>query len=166
MAFPISRAGERILAREWRTDELEGMHRWLSDPNVNRFLSWGTRTRAESAQHFRETLQAQRAKPRTKYYLALELKAAPGLTIGDAGFTWMDPQVAEIGYFLEPAYWGRGYATEAAQIVIALALELGAKRILASCDARNTASEAVMQRCGMQAVRSQDHRRRAYALVP
>jgi RimJ/RimL family protein N-acetyltransferase len=72
--------------------------------------------------------------------------------------------VAEIGYFLEPAYWRKGYATEAAHIIIDLAFELGANLVIATCDGRNAASEDVMKRCGMTARESDDSARLVYAI--
>ncbi len=83
---------------------------------------------------------------------------------GYAGFTWVEENVAEIGYFLEPEYWGNGFASEAASLIIALAIDLGALRVTATCDARNTASERVMQRCGMVPQKSNGPNRRCYDL--
>ena len=78
-----------------------------------------------------------------------------GLVVGDAGFERScasgEMREGRLGYFLEPEYWGRGYATEAAVLVLDFAFrDLGAAVMRASCDARNGASERVMQRCGMQ----------------
>ena len=164
MAYPIERQSDRLVIREWRVDEVAGMHRWLSDPEVNRFLRWGTRTLEESTAHLAAAVRAQRVSPREQYFLALELIEAPGRTIGDVGFTWVEPQTAEIGYFLEPAYWGHGFATEAARNIIALAVELGASTVLATCHYQNSASQAVMRRCGMHAEPSADQERLVYVL--
>ena len=164
MVYPVEARSERLRIREWRSDELEGMHRWLSDPLVNHFLSWGTRTRHGSERHLLDVLEAQREDPRQKYYLAIELLNAPGRTIGDTGFSWVDDGTAEIGYFLEPAYWGRGYATEASQIVIDLAFQLRARLVIATCDARNVASAAVMQRCAMTKQSTDNPARLLYAI--
>ena len=57
----------------------------------------------------------------------------------------------ELGYVLNPAYFGNGYATEASNAMLALGFEqLGLHRIIARIDARNTASAAVLQRLGMR----------------
>lgn len=57
----------------------------------------------------------------------------------------------EIGYVLNKAYFKQGYATEAAAKILELAFEtLELEKVVSSCDARNIASEAVMERLGMQ----------------
>ena len=129
------------------------MHRWLGDPDVTRFLSWGARTREDSARHLAECIAERSLVERRRYFLAAELRDS-GRVIGDAGFEWTrlegDEREGGFGYFLERAYWGEGYGTEAARLVLALAFsELDATVMRASCDARNLASERVMQKCGM-----------------
>ena len=162
MTYPVHRKGELVVLREWRSGELAGMHRWLADPRVNRFLSWGSSSLEASAAQLRETVAAQTARPREKYYLAIEVIGRAGTTIGNAGFSWIGDEVAEIGYFLEPEYWGRGYATDAARLLIELAFELNARRVIATCDEENQASAAVMQRCGMSPGPSPDPGRLFY----
>ncbi len=75
--------------------------------------------------------------------------------IGEAGFT-IEVRAqhggrADLGYFLLPAYWGQGYATEAAELMLTYCFTvLKLHKVTASCDAENTASEQVMKKCGMQ----------------
>jgi len=154
--------GERIVVREWHLEEVDGMHRWYGDPAVRKFLSFGADSKEESAKHLRDTVvPAQIQHPRTEYYLAIELTET-GHTVGDVGFEWRAPGIAEIGYFLEPAAWGQGYATEAAKLVIRYAFALGARAVIAMCDENNTASERVMQRCGLRQQPSNDPGRLLY----
>ncbi|MHA1600335.1 MAG: GNAT family N-acetyltransferase [Alphaproteobacteria bacterium] len=155
--------GKRIVLREWQTDEVDAMHRWLGNPKVTHFISWGSAKKVDTASQLAIILAEQQAEFRKKYFLAIEFKATDR-TIGDAGFTWIEENVAEIGYFLEPEYWGNGYATEAASMAIDLAFDLGAHTVVAACDARNTASERVMQRCGMFPLQSNSPKRRCYGL--
>jgi RimJ/RimL family protein N-acetyltransferase len=162
--------GRRLVLREWRADELDAMHRWLGNPEVARFLSWGSRTREESARHLAECVRDQGSRDRQRYFLAVELQEGPRV-IGDAGFHWTrqdgDAREGEFGYFLEPDSWGRGFATEAARLVLELAFaRLRATVMRASCNARNSASERVMQKCGMQREPgSETAGRRAYRIL-
>ncbi len=57
---------------------------------------------------------------------------------------------AELGYWTGREYWGQGYATEAAQALVAYGFnELGLHRIYARHFRRNPASGRVMQKLGM-----------------
>jgi len=64
-----------------------------------------------------------------------------------------DPERGEgnIGYELAPAYWGHGYATEAARGVLAFGFDrLGLHRIWAECVTENVASAHVLEKLGMR----------------
>jgi RimJ/RimL family protein N-acetyltransferase len=70
---------------------------------------------------------------------------------------------AEIGWVLDPAHTGFGYATEAVRALIRFGFEqLGVRRIVANAFADNTASCRLMERLGMRretyAVRESLHR--------
>lgn len=145
--------GERVILREWAEADLEAMHAWLGDPAVMRFLSWGSESRDETREHLELCLREQARADRERFYLAVELRGA-GEVIGGAGTEYRsrkyDGGEGGLGYFLRPTYWGRGYATEAARLVLGFAFEqLGMHKVSASCDAGNRASERVMQKCGM-----------------
>lgn len=58
---------------------------------------------------------------------------------------------AELGYWLSPAHWGHGYATEASMAVVAHAFgAMGCHRLIAHTDPDNTASNGVLQKCGFR----------------
>jgi [ribosomal protein S5]-alanine N-acetyltransferase len=146
-------SGERIILRDQIADDLDAMHAWLSDPVSNRFLTWGTKTRMETLLHFAEGVSDQNNPNRCKYFLSIVLKDE-NLVIGSAGLEIRKRQAeggeADLGYFLHKNYWGKGYASEGARLLITFGFEqLNLHRITASTFAVNTASERVMQRCGM-----------------
>jgi len=86
-----------------------------------------------------------------------------GAVIGDLMLQVQDPwsQVevrdqakgtqVEIGYVLDPAHAGQGYATEAVQEELRICFEeLGVRRVIAQCFADNEASWRLMERLGMR----------------
>jgi RimJ/RimL family protein N-acetyltransferase len=82
-----------------------------------------------------------------------ELAVARGdRLVGRAGLACKDQgRQAMIWYLLDPAVWGRGYATEAARALVAFAFEgLGVRRVYADVDPRNGASARVCERLGMR----------------
>lgn len=84
---------------------------------------------------------------------------------------WAQPAVAddargkqaELGWVLDPAYTGRGYATEAVRELLRYCFrELGVHRVVANCFLANDTSWRLMERVGMRrevhAVRESLHR--------
>ena len=86
-----------------------------------------------------------------------------GVLVGDLyvaiGDAWSQAEVkeravgvqAEIGWCLDPAHTGHGYATEAVRELLRIAFEeLGLHRVFAQCFAANEASWRLMERLGMR----------------
>ena len=72
--------------------------------------------------------------------------------IGTCGFTslWPEDNRGEIGYVLNPAYWGQGIMSEAVSRVLAYGFaELGLNRIEARYMVGNEKSLRLMQHNGM-----------------
>lgn len=72
--------------------------------------------------------------------------------IGNGGFV-AEPDAlgtVEIGYEIAPMFWNRGYATEAAAVMINRAFEAGASSIIAHSLAETNASNTVMRKLGMR----------------
>ena len=67
--------------------------------------------------------------------------------IGGAGLA-RDGGTAELGYWIAPSHWGRGFATEAVRAVVRVARMLGHKRIVASHFTDNPASGRVLRKAG------------------
>jgi len=67
--------------------------------------------------------------------------------IGGAGFGG-SARVAELGYSLGRAYWGKGYATEAVQAMLDHARPLGLCRLEAYSFVDNPASARVLEKAG------------------
>ncbi len=58
---------------------------------------------------------------------------------------------AELGWVLDPAFTGHGYATEAARGLLRVCFEdLGVRRVVAGCFVDNDASWRLMERIGMR----------------
>lgn len=73
--------------------------------------------------------------------------------IGNSGlnhldFNWDNP-VIEIGYFLLPEFWGKGYASELAPVLLEKAFALGAPKVVATVDASNIPSCKICEKMKM-----------------
>jgi [ribosomal protein S5]-alanine N-acetyltransferase len=90
------------------------------------------------------------AKEPDKLWLAVTLRA-DGRQIGGIGMR-IEPQHrhAELGYWLGVAYWGQGYATEAAREMLRYGFEeLGLHRIFATHFKHSAASGRILKKIGM-----------------
>jgi RimJ/RimL family protein N-acetyltransferase len=71
--------------------------------------------------------------------------------LGACGVGSRDGEQPEIGYWLGVAFWGHGYATEAARALIDHAFaDLGYDVLVAGARVSNPASRRVLQKCGFQ----------------
>ena len=141
----------RLTLRPFSREDGAAMYRnWASDPEVTRFLSWSThRSQADSDAICAEW--AAKAGDLRWYNWAI-VPNELGEPIGAISFHRFDEdtQMVHAGYCIGKTWWGRGYAAEALQAVIAYAfLELGANRVESIHNVKNPASGRVMEKCGM-----------------
>jgi RimJ/RimL family protein N-acetyltransferase len=63
---------------------------------------------------------------------------------------WPGPDKFEVDYELDPAWWGRGLATEGTQAALRYGfMEHGLPRIIGATDPGHAASRRVMEKCGL-----------------
>jgi RimJ/RimL family protein N-acetyltransferase len=72
-----------------------------------------------------------------------------GRIIGGCGLHEDEGRI-EVGYWIAPAYWGRGYATEALRGVLSLAQLIGHRRIVSRHAMDNPASGRVLRKAGFR----------------
>ena len=162
MTEPVDARGpelrtDRLLLRRWREADRAPFARMNADPTVMEFFT-ATLTRAES-DDFVDRIEAAFAE-RGWGLWAVEVTADPGFQGlgGFAGFVglWQPnfdahfTPAVEIGWRLDAAHWGRGYAPEAAQAVLRFGFEqLGLDEIVSFTAVVNERSQRVMQKIGM-----------------
>jgi ribosomal-protein-alanine N-acetyltransferase len=142
----------RLVLREFVADDWRAVRAYQSDPRYLRFYEWEERSEADVRAFVAMFIGFQQETPRRKFQLAITLPET-GELIGNCGIRVRDPAagVADIGYELDPRFWGCGYATEAAQAMLAYGFgPLGMHRITAECLAENTASAHVLEKIGMR----------------
>ena len=145
--------GDRVLLRRFRPADVAEFVAYRSRPEVARFQSWDAPYPREEGERF--VRQIMKDHPDTAgewFQFAVALRPA-GPLIGDcAAMTHADdPRQCEIGFTIAAEHQGHGYATEAARLLVGYLFGSRAKhRITATCDPRNTASAAVLERLGMR----------------
>lgn len=143
---------DRLVLRPLDQSDTERLMEFWNLPEVTRWLLRGEST----AEGLRGWIQKNAENPDDHSQAVLLDDVVIGvvnLRLGD-GFTQPGGPtrtVADFGYTFDPAYAGRGLATEAARAAVAMAFdELGARRVTAGAFADNIASVRVLEKLGMR----------------
>ena len=136
---------DRLILRPLEEKDAEDVFEWVGDPIVNRYMQYSV---YEDIGQVRKWIEQAKSKD---YEFCFELKET-GKVIG-AGSVQLDTEqdAYELGYNLNRAFWGQGYATEAAKAMIKWAYDtLCARDFFARHATANTASGNVIRKCGFQ----------------
>jgi RimJ/RimL family protein N-acetyltransferase len=144
---------ERLSIRPATEADLDATWRYQHLPEVGEWITRAPERRDDYAQQFLDPERLART-------LVVELD---GQVIGDLMLrvedAWAQAEVqdrardvqAELGWAMDPAYAGHGYATEAVEALVRVCFEdLGLRRVFANCFADNAASRRLMERLGMR----------------
>ena len=140
----------RLRLRLWRDEDVEHLHRLNTDPEFVRWLTPGGRP------HTRAETEAQLARFRGDWEAhrfgiwAVE-ELGSGRFVGRIGVRYhrLWPDDPELGWGLDPAVWGRGYATEGGRAALRHAFEtLPVERLVSIVLPENAPSIRVMDRLG------------------
>jgi RimJ/RimL family protein N-acetyltransferase len=144
--------GGRVVVRRFRPEDIAEFTAYRSDAEVARYQSWDVPyPPGEGERLIRQMIAADPDTPGEWFQFAVALRAT-GQLIGDCAAMPRadDPSQCEIGFTIAPGHQGRGYATEAARLLVGYLFARGKHRITACCDARNAASIAVLKRLAMR----------------
>jgi len=159
---------ERLILRPFREEDAAALFTLSQDPDVVRFV--GDR-------HIPTLQESWRAVAGWIGHWALRgygqwaiEEQATGAFVGRAGIInpaeWPGP---EVGYLLGKAWWGRGYATEAARAAMDWGFrEIGFGELISLIDPANAASIAVATRLGetlLDEIELWGHRVRQYGIT-
>ncbi len=144
---------DRLLLRPWKDSDYDPFYAMSADPRVYEFLPRFADKSACDA--FVDKLRRDFSR-RGWGFWALESKES-GVFMGTTGMHEPGPEFGvgrpcvEIGWRLAPAFWGKGYVTEAARKVMRFAfMELRLDELVSFTAVGNARSYAVMERLGME----------------
>jgi len=138
----------RMQLRELRHEDLAAFFEFNRDPAVTRYLPYGPwQSMQDAVQWFHRMCDLS-----TKGLLANRVleRTADGSVLGSCLLmNYESGAKVEVGYLLSPAFQGRGYMVEAMAAVIGDAFAtLPLRRVEAYIDARNTASQRLVEKLG------------------
>jgi RimJ/RimL family protein N-acetyltransferase len=143
---------ERLLLREFSQSDWSEVLAYQSNPLYQRYYEAAKKTPEDARQFVQMFLDQQQEDPRLKFQLAVILETTDQL-IGTCGIRMQSAAAheADIGYEVDPDFWGHGYATEAAQAIVQFGFtQLRLHRIWSWCIADNVASARVLEKLGMR----------------
>jgi [ribosomal protein S5]-alanine N-acetyltransferase len=139
---------ERLILRPLKKTDYQDYFEYMSVPETFRFERGEPITLKDARKFCKEW-----ASKKTVNFWAVVLKET-GKVIGNVSFFPERPpefRTWNIGYIFNPAFQNKGYATEAARVVIRNAFTvLKVHRITGCCSPDNTASWKVLEKCGMR----------------
>jgi ribosomal-protein-alanine N-acetyltransferase len=146
---------ERLIYREFTEDDLDLFYSVFSNEQVMRYAYIDKfDCKEDMLPYFKRVLRnSTAAEDRKAFEFAIFLSS------DDSFIGFADIEIhninslggcGEIGYFLLPEFWGKGYATEIAGSFIELAFKhIHLHRVAARCNANNLKSEKIMKKAGM-----------------
>jgi RimJ/RimL family protein N-acetyltransferase len=138
----------RLLLRPFGPGDAETIHPIYSDPLVMRYVATGPMADFQVTKRLLEDYGAHQLRHGYSFWAVIE--RASGALIGDAGLYRTPAGEVELGYTLGAAWWGQGYATEAASRWVSAAFEeLGIEEVVALAEPANTASLHVLSKLGL-----------------
>ncbi len=140
----------RLTLRRMRPSDYRDMYEYACLSDVTAYLLWYPHENADQTYRYLEALQT--SYKRGDFYDWAVVWTETGKMIGTCGFTSFDHDHdrAEIGYVLNPGFWGHGIAPEAVSAILEFAFtELAINRVEAHFIEGNDRSFRVMQKCGM-----------------
>ena len=154
----------RLRLLPWRTEDWLQLRPIARDPEVVRYISAGQPWSDERIQEF-VSRQVSGFTQRGFCFWRLLPKQAAFTENGDEaiGFCGLQPLEGtpeiEIGWWLARAWWGKGFATEAAREAMRDAFDRASlQRIVAIAQPENRASTHIMEKLGMHFERETTHR--------
>lgn len=152
VSMPNELVGERVIVRSYRQADADAMFAAVEESRelLSPWFGWVERYR--SVDDARDYCIRMAAQWLTRDTLSGGIfDAASGRYLGGAGLmrpNW-SARSFEVGYWMRSSALGRGYTTEAVQLLTHLAFgQLAARRVEIRCDARNEPSRRVAERLG------------------
>ena len=144
---------ERLILRDFVDEDWSAVLAYQRNPLYLRYYEWTEhRTPADARDFVGMFLEHQQQVPRIKFQFASTLRTT-GQLIGNCGIRLAQAGAhhADLGYELDPQYWGQGYASEAARAIVDYGFtQLNVHKIWSWCIADNIASAHVLEKLGMQ----------------
>ncbi|MEA4882936.1 MAG: GNAT family N-acetyltransferase [Clostridia bacterium] len=139
--------GEKATLRPLAERDLDALVAWDEDSDVADLMGGSTRTQEESKAKFMALM-------RDRNSAAMAIESDAGVLIGDIELieiAWRSGDAELVVRIGEPAYWNRGYGSEAVRAVLELAFgQMGLRRVYLRVCANNARAIRCYSKCGFR----------------
>lgn len=148
---------KRLYIREFVQADLEDLHAMNSNPEVMKYIFGRPLAKEESQKFLNIYFETYKKTPGLGNFAAFEKDTQKFI-----GWVCLrpyseDPEQIELGYRLNPQNWGKGYATELAQAIVAHgAKTMKLKEIMAIVNPENQNSRGVLAKAGLKYIKDID----------
>ena len=144
----------RLQLRPMAAGDVRDIHRYASDPEVARLMSWSAHQSVDETQAYVERQLSGLANNTDLTWAIVHDGAARGC-VGLSGITWTFRawriDRAELGYWLGRPLWGQGLMSEAAFAAARFAFEtLGLHKVTIGCIDGNEGSRRIIEKLGFR----------------
>ena len=139
-----------LTLRDFVPEDEAAFVEWAAHREMYQYMAWRLGSAAEATAEFHRLLghPERTSARRSHWYLAVV--ESHGRFGGMAGFDQRRDGLGEFGWYLAPAFWGRGYATAITALFLRFGFEaLEVPAITATCDPDNVASRRVLEKSGL-----------------
>ena len=139
--------GKLVRLRAYEKSDADALFRWFSDEDVTRWLG---PPNFPSRAHQERFIESASASGDDAKYFAIE--TLDGKLIGDCGLRFIDWKSRKAEFFItigEKPFWGKGFGSDALQIVIRLAFDkMNLNRLWLSVLVDNPRAVRCYEKCG------------------
>ncbi len=143
---------KRLILRPLKISDAEAIYAYARDPIVSKYTLWEPHQNLSDAKNFIEHYAFPKYAENTPEPFGLCLKSDPQTVIGTSGCFWVskDNHIMELGYALNPKFWGQGFIVEASRCIIDFVFRnYQVMRLQCRCKSEHFASERIMQKLHM-----------------
>ncbi len=144
---------DRLVLRRFRPEDAEELYKFFGrDPVMYEYSGWNPYATPEMA---KETVRGFIEAYRDDHFYSWAIDREDSLVGTIGAYDYRDGGI-KVGYSIDRACWGRGYATEALRKVLEYLTENeGISCVRAWCAPENAGSERVLEKAGMKLVNTE-----------
>jgi RimJ/RimL family protein N-acetyltransferase len=158
---------QRLLIREIRDEDVNGIFELDTDPEVHKYLGNKPITSMEQAATLIKFIQQQYRENGIGRWAVIEKET--NNFIGWTGLKLITEKTNDhinyydLGYRFIRKYWGKGYATETANATLKYAFDtLRLTAVYAMAEVKNEASNTILKKVGLQWIETFDYEREVH----